>query len=545
VIVVCAAGNTGVDTDVAPIYPAGYNLDNIVTVGMSKNTDEMVAAYGNNIDLFAPGFGITALNFANDTGLVTVTGTSPATAFVTGSFALLKARFPGDTYRQLINRLLRATDRKPAFAGKAQSGGRLNLLNAVTSTSNRPMNDDFATRAIVSGNVAAIRSNNAGATTEPGESALVGAPTAATLWWEWTASATAPVTIDTAGSDYDTMLAVYTGASLGALTAIAANDDAPGRTTSRVTFTAQAGTTYLFAVGSKGAATGLTLVNLTVDPAIAPPQPFARIANLSILTTLNAPGDSFILGYVVNGAGKSDTKPILIRAAGPTLGAAPFNISGVVADPKLDLFTGSTSTGANDNWGGTAALNAAFAAVGAFPYASATSLDAAVLATNTGGNTSARVSATGNGTGLVLAEVYDSTPLASMTAVSPRLINLSVRTTLTTSVTEGFVIDGTGTKRVLIRAVGPTLANFGLTGVLADPQLTLFSGQTVIGANDNWGGTPELTAAINQVAPGFTLPANSRDAVILATLNPGAYTAQVTGVGGTTGVVIVEVYEVP
>ena len=132
-----------------------------------------------------------------------------------------------------------------------------------------------------------------------------------------------------------------------------------------------------------------------------------------------------------------------------------------------------------------------------------------------------------------------------MTAVSPRLINLSVRTTLTTSVTEGFVIDGTGTKRVLIRAVGPTLANFGLTGVLSDPQLTLFSGQTVIGANDNWGGTPELTAAINQVAPGFTLPANSRDAVILATLNPGAYTAQVTGVGGATGVVIVEVYEVP
>jgi hypothetical protein len=459
--------------------------------------------------------------------------------------ALLKARFPGDTYRQLINRLLRATDRKPAFAGQAQSGGRLNLFNAVTSTSNRPMNDDFATRAIVGRNVANLRSNNTGATTEPGEAALSGAPAAATLWWEWTAPATAPVTIDTAGSDYDTMLAVYTGTTLGALTLTVANDDAPGRTTSRVTFNAQAGTTYQFAVGGKGAATGQTLVNLAVDPTVVPPAPFARLSNLSVLTSLNGPTDILILGYVVRGAGKSDPKPILIRAAGPTLATAPFNVPGVVSDPKLDLFVGTTATGANDNWGGTAALSTAFAAVGAFPYASATSLDAAVVSTNTGGLTTARVSAAGNATGAVLAEFYDSTPVASMTAVSPRLINLSVRTNLTSALTVGFVIDGTGTKRVLIRAVGPTLANFGVTGVLADPQLTLFSGQTVIAANDNWGGTADLTAAIAQVAPGFTLPANSRDAAILATLSPGAYTAQASGVGGATGTAIVEVYEVP
>jgi subtilisin family serine protease len=182
VIFVCAAGNDGVNTDVAPLYPAGYALDNIVTVAMSRSTDLAAGSFGNNVDLFSPGFGVTALNWTNDTGVTTVTGASPATAFVTGSFALLKARFPGDTYRQLINRLLRATDRKPDFAGKAQSGGRLNLLNAVTSTSNRPMNDDFASRAVVSQTIARIRSNNTGATTESGESALAGAPTRATLW---------------------------------------------------------------------------------------------------------------------------------------------------------------------------------------------------------------------------------------------------------------------------------------------------------------------------------------------------------------------------
>jgi hypothetical protein len=344
------------------------------------------------------------------------------------------------------------------------------------------------------------------------------------------------------------VLAVYTGTALGALTATAANDDAPGRTTSRVTFTAQAGTTCQFAVGSKGAATGQTMVNPTVDPAVVPPTLFARLANLSILTTLNTPGDFFIRGYVVNGlVSNLDPKPILIRAAGPTLAAAPYNVPGALADPKMDLFVAGSTTavGTNDNWGGSAALSTAFAGVGAFPYASAASLDAAVSATISKSQNSVRVSANGTGTGTVLAELYDSTPLASMTAITPRLTNVSVRATLTSSVTAGFVIDGTGTKRVLIRAVGPTLGNFGVTGVLADPQLTLYSGQTVIGANDNWGGTPELTAVIAQVAPGFTLPANSRDAAILATLNPGAYTAEVTGVGGATGTVIVEVYEVP
>ena len=79
---------------------------------------------------------------------------------------------------------------------------------------------------------------------------------------------------------------------------------------------------------------------------------------------------------------------------------------------------------------------------------------------------------------------------------------------------------------------------------MADPQLTLFSGQTVIGSNDNWGGTPELTAAFTQVGA-FGLPAASKDAAVLATLQRGSYTVEAKGVGGTTGVAILEVYEVP
>jgi hypothetical protein len=146
----------------------------------------------------------------------------------------------------------------------------------------------------------------------------------------------------------------------------------------------------------------------------------------------------------------------------------------------------------------------------------------------------------------VIAELYDSDPVSSMTDASPRLVNVSVLKNIGTLLTAGFVIDGNTTKKVLIRAVGPTVgaAPFNVPGAVADPQLTLFSLGTAIGSNDNWGGTAELTAAFTAVGA-FALPATSRDAAIVATLNPGPYTVQVSGVGGTTGVALVEVYEMP
>ena len=280
---------------------------------------------------------------------------------------------------------------------------------------------------------------------------------------------------------------------------------------------------------------------LTVTPVVTGPT--ARLVNLSILTDVATAGDSFTMGYVVGGAGTSGAKPVLIRAAGPSL--APLGVTGFLADPKLELFAGSTRTGENDNWGGTSALTAAFSAVGAFAYINNTSLDAAALVSISAGDNSVRVSASGAGTGTVIAELYDSTPIAGATATTPRLVNVSVLKHLGTGLTAGFVIDGTGAKTVLIRAIGPTIgATFNVPGVVADPQLTLFSGQTSIGSNDNWGGTAALTAAFGQVGA-FVLPAASRDAALLATLQPGNYTVQVSGVAGTTGVGLVEVYEVP
>ncbi len=280
-----------------------------------------------------------------------------------------------------------------------------------------------------------------------------------------------------------------------------------------------------------------TAANLTFGAAVDP----GRLINLSIRTSLTSAADNFTFGVVVGGAGTSGGKALLVRAAGPALSA--FGVQDVLADPKLEFFTGSTKVGENDNWGGSAAITAAMAQVGAFPFASAASRDAAIsLPSLASGQNSAIIS--GTGTGSVIAELYDATPTANFTAATPRLVNVSVRKHLGTGVIAGFVVGGSTARTVLIRAIGPTLGVFGVTGVVADPQLALFSGATQIGANDNWGGTAALATAFANVGA-FALAGDSKDAALLATLEPGSYTVQVSGVAGTTGVALVEVYEVP
>jgi hypothetical protein len=100
-------------------------------------------------------------------------------------------------------------------------------------------------------------------------------------------------------------------------------------------------------------------------------------------------------------------------------------------------------------------------------------------------------------------------------------------------------------KPILIRGVGPGLAQFGVTGVLNNPILTLYRGPARVGENDDWGGSASLSTAFRDVGA-FAFPlATSRDAALLVTLEPGSYTAQVSGTGTTTGVALIEVYEVP
>lgn len=266
-----------------------------------------------------------------------------------------------------------------------------------------------------------------------------------------------------------------------------------------------------------------------------------RLINLSIRTDLTSAADNFTFGVVVGGAGTSGSKALLVRAVGPSLGA--FGVTGALEDPKLEFYTGNTKVGENDNWGGADTTRNVMAQVGAFPLSGPNSRDAAIsLPSLATGANSAKIS--GSGAGAVLAELYDATPASAFTATTPRLVNVSVLKHLGGGVTAGFVIGGATSRTVLIRAIGPTLrTSFGLNDAAADPQLTLFNGTNPIGGNDNWGGTAGLRAAFAQVGA-FALPDDSKDAALVATLQPGNYTVQVSGIGGS-GAALVEVYEVP
>lgn len=308
-----------------------------------------------------------------------------------------------------------------------------------------------------------------------------------------------------------------------------------------------AGAYSLVATNASGSVTS-TAVRVTVALPIINP---ARLVNLSINTTLVA-GETMTLGTVVGGADPRGTKPLLIRGMGPSLAA--FGVPGFLPDPRLDLYAGQQVVAANDNWGGSPSLAAAASSVGAFAFAGTGSADAAIYEKALPAEAyTVQVKGVGSSAGIVLAEVYDATPAETFTAATPRLINVSVLKQIRTgeSVTAGFVIDGTGSATVLVRAVAPSLGQlFGVGGAMNDPKLTVYSGQTLVAANDNWavqatGSASAIIAAADAVGA-FRLPdAASKDAVLLLTLRPGSYTAVVSSADGPGGLVITEIYEVP
>jgi hypothetical protein len=260
-----------------------------------------------------------------------------------------------------------------------------------------------------------------------------------------------------------------------------------------------------------------------------------RLSNLSIRGRAGEGEQALLVGFNLAGSG---TKQLLLRGVGPTLGT--FGVSAVLPDPFLQLFSPLTAIASNEDWGGSAAIIAASASVGAFPLPAA-SKDAVLLQSLNAGSYTVRV---GGGTGAALVEVYDAGP-----TWTPELVNVSTRSQIgagADTLIAGFTISGNASRTVLVRAVGPTLTTFGVNGVVADPRLDIYRSGVVapMSANDNWSGSVELTAAFARVGA-FALPANSRDAAVLLTLPAGSYTAQVAGVGGTAGVVLLEIYQLP
>jgi subtilisin family serine protease len=136
IIVIAAAGNNATNIDLNPSYPSGFHLDNVVSVAYTTKTDTLAAAsnYGaTNVHLAAPGEQIYSTFAASDNFyLANNTGSSFAAPYVTGTLALMLAKYPAETYQQIIARVLAATDPLPSLTGKCVTGGRLNLRNALS-----------------------------------------------------------------------------------------------------------------------------------------------------------------------------------------------------------------------------------------------------------------------------------------------------------------------------------------------------------------------------------------------------------------------------
>ncbi len=299
----------------------------------------------------------------------------------------------------------------------------------------------------------------------------------------------------------------------------------------------------------RGALTGKSFAGLRDDLPRAD-----RLANLATRGWAGTGGEALIAGFVSTGPTTFlGSRTLLARAIGPSLAA--FGVQNALSDPVLSLSAmreGSVSgAGGSDDWcleSGAANVVVTAQNRGAFPLRN--SRDAAFSPSIGGGNYSAQVEPANGAPGIALVEIYDGT-IGEFTPTSPRLVNLSTRGRVDPgegALFAGFVVTGNAPKRLLVRGVGPALENFGVTGTLADPVVTLFREGAVVLENDNWDAEPaaarEITAAAAAVGA-FALPGGSRDACLLVTVPPGAYSARLAGKGDSRGIALVEIYEVP
>lgn len=263
----------------------------------------------------------------------------------------------------------------------------------------------------------------------------------------------------------------------------------------------------------------------------------SELSNLSVRARVGVGDEVMIVGFVTH-----QPKPLLIQAVGPEL--VPYGVTGALDDPTMAWYFSNGIVRNNDDGGTFAPWND-----GLYRQTGATLLLAPTKSselrdTAPGGVHSVVVSGAGGSTGVALAQIFDGT------SSTDHLANLSARvftgTGNDTAIT-GFIIRGNAPKRVLIRCVGPGLIAAGIPRPLLNPRLTLVDQgtQQVIRSNDDWEDnvdTAEL-ADVTQRVGAFPLASGSKDSALLVTLAPGSYTALASGAGGSSGLVLLEVYD--
>ena len=261
----------------------------------------------------------------------------------------------------------------------------------------------------------------------------------------------------------------------------------------------------------------------TATPSPTPPPQY--LLNISTRVKVRSGQGALIGGFIISG---HTPKNVVMRALGPSL--APLGVLHPLGDPVLTLYNSAgTLIGQNDNW---TSLPASTVPVELQPSNPAESV---IVTTLVPGNYTAVLSGVGGTIGNALYELYDLQPGNSSVR------NISTRGQVGTDgdvMIGGFIIGGTAPAKVIIRAIGPSLVPFGLTGALADPILELHNQDgSLIYQNDNWRDE-QAQQIIDSTVP----PSDERESAIVASLPPGVYTAIVRGADNSTGIALVEVY---
>lgn len=261
----------------------------------------------------------------------------------------------------------------------------------------------------------------------------------------------------------------------------------------------------------------------TPTPTPSPSPVPVRFANISTRASVGTGDNVLIAGFIITGV---TPLPVIVRAIGPSL-----PVPGVLIDPVLAIHDSSGGTIAgNDNWRDT--QEAEIAATGIPP---ADDSESAIVMSLGNGSYTVIVTGKNSGTGIALVEVYDM----SQTVLTSRLANVSTRGFVLTGddvMIGGLIVVGTESANAIVRAIGPSLP---VAGALADPTLDLHDGNgDVIASNDNWRSDQEAEIIATNLPP-----AADAESATIVTLAPGLYTAIVRGQNNTTGVALVEAYQ--
>lgn len=413
----------------------------------------------------------------------------------------------------------------------------IGLAFPLISMAAPPANDNFAARQTLVEGVTAIVST-VEATIEPGEPVK---DAQHTVWYTWTAASDAIANLDNIGTNYsDDYFAVYMGDALNKLVFVAGRFFSLGNGQERISFPVKAGTTFQIVAGGTRSYTGMVHLTLTTNSfshagALFGPsapvtnKPFndnfenASPVNGSALTAIAYNSDATLQGGEPERPFPKVAKTVWFKWTAPANATVSLDTTGTSIDGHFfAVYVGDTiqtlGTVAGNRSSGTSAVTDSFPAIGGMTYRIAVgSID-----------------------------THQGTFVLTLTTSPPpsgALLNLSTRGLISTGdnvIIAGFIVSN-GTKRLIIRGLGPSLAKAHVANALLDPSLELRDGTgNLLAANNNW----QESAQSAPIQAAGLAPTDPRESAVLATLNPGAYTAITRGVNNSSGVGLVEVYDI-